>query len=214
MLENTWIIIGSDHGDYTGEKGLFNKTESLHECLLHVPLIIAPPAGQSLEGPDRIDHLVSTVDLFPTILGLAGFEAPEYCQGRDLLPWVRAGADTPLHEAVYAQVGDYHGFCKTTFPTGIPESGRHPSLLQAARTASWAYIRDPDYGDEAYDLGADPHELRNLLGAGSGPPRGEVGDLKERVNRFEGACLSLREHLGLCPAIEDSFRAGNEHSPH
>ena len=28
MLENTWFIIGADHGDYTGEKGIFNKSES------------------------------------------------------------------------------------------------------------------------------------------------------------------------------------------
>ena len=36
LLHNTWVIIGSDHGDYTGEKGLFMKSESLYECLLHV----------------------------------------------------------------------------------------------------------------------------------------------------------------------------------
>ena len=60
MLENTWLIVASDHGDYTGEKGLFNQSECLYECLLHVPLIIVPPAGTraarwSLERDQALD---------------------------------------------------------------------------------------------------------------------------------------------------------------
>ena len=62
MLDNTWIIVASDHGDFLGEKGLFAKTESLYECLLHVPLIIAPPPstglarGKQNRGPRGLDR--------------------------------------------------------------------------------------------------------------------------------------------------------------
>ncbi len=199
LLENTWIILGSDHGDYTGEKGLFNKTESLYECLLHVPLIIVPPPGVSRTGPARIDHLVNTLDLFPTILGLAGSDVPEHAQGHDLLEWIKGGASNPLRDAVFAQGGDYHGYCKTTFPTGIPHSGRHPSLLQSARAATCSYIHDPDYGDEAYDLRADPHELRNLLNPGAGALPDDALALKNQIASFEEECLSLRRRLGVIP---------------
>ena len=68
---------------------------------------------------------------------------------------------------IFAQVGDYHGRLKTTFPTGMPESGRHPGLVQGARTPGLSYVRDPDYGDEAYDLRKDPGELVNLLKTGN-----------------------------------------------
>lgn len=199
LTENTWVAIGADHGDYTGEKGLFNKSEALYECLLHVPLILRPPEGVRAPRGMRIDHLVNTVDLFPTLLGIAGAETPEYTQGRDLLPWIDAGARDPLHECVFAQVGDYHGLLKTTWPGGMPASGRHPSLLQGARDLDFAYVRDTDYGDEAYDLRKDPNELHNLLKKTDDASPAEVDSLRRRVDAFESDCLKLREELGVAP---------------
>jgi arylsulfatase A-like enzyme len=198
LLENTWVIVGADHGDYTGEKGLFNKSESLYECLLHVPLIVRAPDGTRAPRNIRIDHLVNTVDLFPTILGLAGADVPAYTQGQDLMPWLDGGADAPLHDCLFAQVGEYHGFLKTTWPGGMPESGRHPSLLQGARNGAFSYVRDPDYGDEAYDLRSDPHELVNLLKSPAQEPEG-VTELRRHVDRFEAESLQLREALGVVP---------------
>ena len=209
LLENTWIILGSDHGDYTGEKGLFNKSESLYECLLHVPLIIVPPAGSAIRGRQRIDDLVSSVDLFPTILQLAGLDVPEYAQGHDLLGWIADGAVGPLREAVFAQVGDYHGFMGSSFPTGIAASGRRPGLVQSARTLTCSYIRDPDYGDEAYDLRADPNELRNLLNPGAAPLTHETEELKRALDSFEQDCITLRDSMGVIPG-DRGFVAGWE----
>ena len=67
LLENTWILFTSDHGDYAGEKGMFAKTESLYECLLHVPLFIIPPSGTSFPRGERIEELIDTVDLLVMI---------------------------------------------------------------------------------------------------------------------------------------------------
>ena len=202
MLENTWIIIASDHGDFTGEKGLFNKGELLYECLLHVPLIIRPPDGFNAPRGVHIDGLVNLIDLFPTIAKLAGAEAPEYTQGSDLVQWVADGADEPLHDCLFAQAGQYHGHLKTTFPGGIPESGRRACLVQGARTSTFSYIRDADWGDEAYDLRADPLELDNLLNPGCSAPPYEVDALRRRVDAFEAECLELRERLGVVPGFD------------
>jgi arylsulfatase len=199
LLENTWIILGSDHGDYCGEKGLFNKSESLYECLLHVPLIIVPPRESPHSGPVCTDHLVSTVDLFPTILRLAGLDVPDYAQGHDLVDWVEQGCAVPLRDAVFAQVGGYQGRLGTTFPTGMAASGRHPGIVQGARTRRFSYVRDPDYGDEAYDLGSDPCELCDLLRPSPGDSPPAVQDLKRRIDAFEHECLALRERLGVVP---------------
>ncbi len=201
LLENTWIIIGSDHGDYAGEKGMFAKTESLYECLLHVPLIIVPPAGSGalpLRG-ETVPGLVNAIDLFPTILGIAGIPVPDYAQGHDLIRWVQEGAQEPLRDCLFAQVGDYHGHLGTTYPTGMPAAGRHPSLLQGARTVDHSYVRDPDYGDEAYDLRSDPTEIQNLLGDAGKKVPSEIAELRERVSEFERECLQLREELGIVP---------------
>lgn len=196
MLDNTWIILGSDHGDYTGEKGLFNKSESLYKCLLHVPLIIVPPKGSDEPGPQRIEGLTSTVDLFPTLLEIAGIEPPEN-QGNNLLDWIREGHQTPLRDEIYAQIGDYHGFIGTSWPTGMPASGRHASLTHCVRTDERAYIIDPDNGDEAYDLMSDPCELKNLLNKGGPELDEEFAGMKARLGAFVEECNKLQKRLGV-----------------
>ena len=196
MLENTWIILSSDHGDYTGEKGLFNKSESLYKCLLHVPLVIVPPTGSEVPDARRVEGLVSTVDLFPTLLDIAGVSPPEN-QGRNLLDWVRSGHETPLRDTIFAQIGDYHGYIGTSWPTGMPASGRHPSLTHCIRTRDRAYIRDPDNGDEAYDLTHDPHELRNLTNPGAPPLGGAFQTMQDQLADFINECARLRQTLGV-----------------
>jgi arylsulfatase A-like enzyme len=199
LLENTWVIISSDHGDYLGEKGLVAKTESLYECLLHVPLIITPPHGMPAPCGEKISGFVDLVDLFPTLLEIAGLPVPDYTQGKDLLAWARDGAREPLRDAVYAQVGDYHGHLKTTWPAGMPAAGRHPGLLQGVRTKEFSFVRDPDYGDEAYDLRHDPRELENLLGREGVEEPSEVSSLRRRVDQWEEQCVRLRERLEIAP---------------
>lgn len=199
LMENTWFIIGSDHGDYTGEKGLFNKTESLYECLLHVPLVIVPPRNSSTPRGERVTDLVDLTDLFPTILSMAGVEPPSYTQGSDLVGWLGSGARKPLRDVVFSQVGDYHGALGTTMPGGIALAGRHPGLLQGARSHQYSFIHDPDYGDEAYVLSNDPGELRNLFqGDTATVPQG-VAELQSRQQEWETQCLALREELGVVP---------------
>ena len=199
LLENTWFIISSDHGDYTGEKGLFTKTESLYECLLHVPLAIVPPQNSSLPRGRKIEGLVDLTDLFPTILKVAGVEPPGYAQGKDLIDWVAGGAEEPLRDVVFSQVGEYHGSLGTTMPGGIAKAGRHPGLLQGARNRDYSFAHDPDYGDEAYDLTTDPKELKNLLqGERDSEPDG-VAELRRRQQEWEAQCLALREELGVVP---------------
>jgi arylsulfatase A-like enzyme len=197
-LDNTWIILGSDHGDYTGEKGLFNKSESLYKCLLHVPLIIVPPQGTDEPGPRRVSDIVSTVDLFPTILSIAGVAAPKN-QGRNLLEWIRNGHEVPLRDEIYAQIGDYHGFIKTSWPSGMPEAGRHASLTHAIRTTTKAYILDPDNGDEAYDLETDPNELVCLTKHGHPALDPEYLHMKDRLEQFKEECDALRKELNVIP---------------
>lgn len=199
LLENTWFVIASDHGDYGGDKGLFSHTESLYECLLRVPLIIRPPDHVTMKRGLRVGGLVELVDLFPTMLKIAGQPVPDYAQGRDLMEWVCDGARQPLRDCAFAQAGDYHGHLDSTLRGGRPKSARHPGLLQGVRTAEFSYVRDSDFGDEAYDLHRDPHELHNLLAPGSGREPAEVADLRRRVEQWEARCLNLRKQLGVIP---------------
>jgi hypothetical protein len=61
-------------------------------------------------------------------------------------------------------------------------------------------VRDPNYGDEAYDLRSDPTELVNLLGPGGTEPA-DVAALRDRVDRWEDECIELRDRLGVGPGF-------------
>jgi arylsulfatase A-like enzyme len=84
FLENTLVIITSDHGEFFGERGIGGHLHSsLHNAGLRIPLICWFPG---LLAPQRVEQPVSQVDVFPTILDLAGLPAalfPE-AQGRNL----------------------------------------------------------------------------------------------------------------------------------
>lgn len=77
LLENTWIIFTSDHGDMMGDHGIFAKSV-FFEGSAHIPMIVRPPANSWNPGPlqgKRCDTLVTLADIMPTILGTAGITA-------------------------------------------------------------------------------------------------------------------------------------------
>jgi arylsulfatase len=71
LLDESLIIITSDHGDAFGEHGYYTHPRYLHDSLLRVPLIISPPNG----GEGTIKSQVSTLDVVPTITAYAGVSA-------------------------------------------------------------------------------------------------------------------------------------------
>lgn len=78
-LDRTWLIVTSDHGEAFGEHGVQGHLVGLWEELVHVPLVIAGPGL----APGRIDDVVSLQAIHPTVLALAGLDAP----GMSLVPW-------------------------------------------------------------------------------------------------------------------------------
>ena len=74
LLENTWIIFTSDHGDMMGDHGLFAKSVFL-EGSAHIPMIVRPPSKIWEQEPFQglsCDSMVTLADVMPTILGIAG----------------------------------------------------------------------------------------------------------------------------------------------
>ncbi len=75
-LDNTMLIVCSDHGDHLGEKHLIGHAFSTYNELVRVPLIIHDPTGD-LQCGTTVDHFVSTRRLFHTVLDAAGLAAEE-----------------------------------------------------------------------------------------------------------------------------------------
>lgn len=89
VWENTVLVVFGDHGDGFGEDGVFGHHFTVHDSVIHVPMLIRDPTGQLETG--TVDHPTSLVDIYPTVLGLAGAAAPD-TSGVDLLRESRSTA--------------------------------------------------------------------------------------------------------------------------
>ena len=76
LLENTWIIFTSDHGDMMGDHNIFAKSV-FFEGSAHIPMIIRPPVKSWALGDiqgKRCETLVTLADVMPTIMNIAGVD--------------------------------------------------------------------------------------------------------------------------------------------
>jgi len=197
LYRDTALFFFSDHGDFTGDYGLVEKTHNTFEdCLTRVPLIVKPPADvRAVRG--ICDALVELVDFPATVFELAGIQ-PEYSHfGRSLMPIVKGDAEEHRN-AVFCEGGRLRGEKHAmeleslaglkdpqTSPywprIGLQMSDEGPWHGKAAmcRTKTYKYVRRLYEEDELYDLERDPQELHNSV---KDPGYGEVlAELRERM---------------------------------
>lgn len=163
LLDNTWIVYMSDHGDFTGEHAMMTKAEMFYDCLIHVPLIIRAPDGMVRRGTSR-SELVETVDIAPTICDIAGVEKSDTMHGRSVLPPATGKGGGPLKEAAFGAIGRNYGPSPHNLPQGIVASSRLRDVAVMIRTASHKLILNPEHENEMYCLDEDPFELVNRFG--------------------------------------------------
>ena len=81
LLDDTIIIILSDHGDNIGDHGLMFHYFSLYDTLIKIPLFVKYPAGHYIKG--RVTEIVQNTDILPTILDLNGIsEVTNHIDGK------------------------------------------------------------------------------------------------------------------------------------
>ena len=134
--DNTIIVLWADHGYHLGDKESCVKF-TLWEKANRVPFIIVAP-GVAKPG-SRCDRPVSLVDIYPTLIELAGLRPKRDNDGTSLVPLLRDPAR------------DWHPALMTN------GKGNH-----AVRSDRWRYIRYRDGSEELYDELNDPWEWTNL----------------------------------------------------
>ena len=169
-----FLAVCGDHGENLGEHGELGHIFSLHEPVLHVPLVVRWPGR--FDGGRREDAQVRIHDLYPTLLAAAGVAVPEPC-GSDAERLDAAPLRPRLVVAEYGPPLTYEAEARASMP-GAPESCferfRDQSLAVREPDGAGArkYIRvtrhDPGVPprllrEVLYDLAADPGETRNLL---------------------------------------------------
>jgi len=87
VYDDTLIVVLADHGEEFGEHGVYRNHWSTYEGTQNVPLIVKPPVDAVVE-PESRDHLVTNVDLAPTLTDYAGLKPADGWQGRSLRPLI------------------------------------------------------------------------------------------------------------------------------
>lgn len=153
LLENTWIVFTSDHGEMF-ERGIDgHSVDALYEPLLRIPLIIFEPgqlAGREIHTP------TSAIDVLPTMLHVTGHEIPDWLEGEILPPYtavesnpdrsiyvVRANQTTHNEPIIRTSIALVKGRYKLIYYFGYEERGIDEIV-------------------NLYDVEADPEELVDL----------------------------------------------------
>ncbi len=156
LLDNTYIILTSDHGYHLGEKSMIRKT-TLYDVSTRIPLIIAGP--QMAKGT-ICPFPVSLIDIYPTIVDLAGIPAPDYqFDGFSLQQFLR----TP-HLPNWGG-NDYvisHVASDERLVPGMEALPLHQH--HSVRTIDKRYTLYATGEEEFYDHLIDPNEWFNLAG--------------------------------------------------
>ena len=193
LAENTIVFFWSDHG-----RGLPRGKRWLYDSGLHVPLIVRWP-GKIQPGGVR-DDLVSLMDLAPTVLSIAGVEAPKHFQGRAFLgdnagprrEFIHATRDrmdeTPdtmraVRDERFKYIRNFHPELPYAQPINFMDK---MALMQDWRRLnaegkltgpSALFFRPTKPPEELYDTSVDPVEINNLA---------ESAEHRPTLERFRG----------------------------
>jgi arylsulfatase A-like enzyme len=151
--DNTIVVLWSDNGYQFGEKSHWEKVALWRPSNHVVFQVIAP--GVTQPG-SRCDDPVSLMDIYPTLVSLAGLPPKDGIAGIDLTPTLQKPGTQKL-------------------PPALATLGRGNHSVFSDR---WVYIRYRDGSEELYDLQEDPYEWKNLAG------NPEWADVKKELGEY------------------------------
>lgn len=175
ILDDTVIIVASDHGDSLGEHGHLGHRLFLYEQLVHVPLIIRYPAR--FPPGTRVTGQVQVGDVYPTILELAAAGSAEAAANgfRSLL----AAPATELHPFTIAE---------NTAPKSLDNM-----RMRMIRSDRYKYIWKSNQQHELYDLAKDPGEAVNLEASRADVAHRMLEELETWERSLDDKRLEMRE---------------------
>jgi len=139
QADDTVVMYTSDHGDNLGARGLWGKS-TMYEEIAGVPLLLA---GPGMPAGKVVDTPVSHVDVFPTLMEIAGEGMPAGFPGVSLTRII--GGEKPKRSVL----SEYHGMGSSTGAFAV-------------RVGKWKYVHYAKYGPQLFDLEKDPDETTDL----------------------------------------------------
>jgi arylsulfatase A-like enzyme len=161
LLENTLVVITSDHGEHFGEHdGIFCHDNSLYSQETRVPLLVID--RRRVPGDKVVSAPVSLRNLPATVVDLAGLEDQITFPGRSLARfWDRSGAGVPTEADPVLCEWDKQD---------ATESSGESAFCRSVSIGNRLYIRNVEGEEELYDVASDPEEQQNLAGSADAHP--------------------------------------------
>lgn len=188
VLDDTAIIVSSDHGENLGELNIYGDHQTADEHTARIPLIVRWPDAGPVNG-GRVDRgLYYHVDLAATVLKLVGTEVPENWNGHAFAEAFREGREAGRDHLVLSQ-GAW-------------------TCQRAVRFEDYLCIRTYHDGYHAYpevmlfDVAADPHEQHDLAS--------ERSDLVDRAQALleDWHATQMRDHPTGADPLEANVAEG------
>lgn len=191
-MQNTIVVLTSDHGeglrDHPAVRGSHGHGNLLYRSQVHVPLIFYG-MGQSKLSPHRPQELIPLLDLFPTVLSLAGVEVSGNIDGDSRRQTVLSGTPVQSEGIVFTET-----------------QWRHRVNKAAVVSNDWFYIEARDQWE-----GTAPVELQPFAGTQNGAPTNladtdhqkEIENLSSRLHDLEGTLNLALPAAGVTAAVSD-----------
>lgn len=155
-LDNTIIIVTSDHGFFLGEWRMYDK-RFMHEPSIRVPFIVRYP--QMVNAGSVCKQAALNVDIAPTLLEMAGVSVPSAMHGRSLVPLLKGDRPENWRKDWLYENYEYPGSEKVRPHYGV-RTERH-KLIHYYKLSAYPELPEEF---ELYDLLKDPGEQSNLYG--------------------------------------------------
>lgn len=196
VLDQTLVVVTSDHGESLGEQGLWEHNHMV-QTNLRIPLVMRLPG--KLPAGKRVAALTETIDILPTVCELVGAETPvgkeprEQIDGASLMPLVR-GETQALRPHAYSENGLW-----------AVVRGPRWKLWAPARELGSDALLDPRSPVRArlYDLDADPGEERDLLAS----EPAVAAELLRELRAFDARMPIPKDEVLLSPREIEALKA-------
>ncbi|MBY5610384.1 sulfatase [Rhizobium leguminosarum] len=225
LWDDTAIIVTTDHGHDLGERGGYGKQFPHFDSHANIPLLVWHPGFQANGG--AIQNLTSTVDLFASILAIAGVEPPRQTHSHSFLPLLKGDTSNARNAVIYGTFGQ--GICctdgewtliqppdrekplyaySTMVPTTIEPQDKpvdHGHYIPGIDMPQWKIPITPDRPGDRRNLDSQPllYDRRNDPGQKRDlwhdrpEERGRMSNLMRQVIEQYGAPAELFQRLGL-----------------
>lgn len=217
-MQDTMIVLTSDHGDYLGDHWLGEK-DLFHEASVKVPLIVYDPRPEAdVTRGVTCDALVESIDLAATFVEVAGGSVPDHIlEGKSLMPWLRG--ETPAWRDYVISEYDYSATPQAVKLGVKPRDARLFMVFDGRYKLMHA---EGGMRPMLFDLQQDPEEFYDLA---KGSNHNKIIDqlylhlrnwglrMSQRVTKSESEIIAMRGlslRRGILPFMVDGSEVPEE----